>query len=109
MEMINDMSKDFQATLDIVRNEITDATNTIIEETKLTLMTMHLAKDGKLWWRFRYVIIQEGRCTIDTWDSLKEELYSQFFLESVEILARQKLDELKHIDNIQEYVSSLWG
>ncbi|KAA0046344.1 uncharacterized protein E5676_scaffold426G00510 [Cucumis melo var. makuwa] len=37
--------------------------------------------------------MQEGRCTIDTWDALKRELRSQFFLENVEILARRKLRE----------------
>ncbi|KAA0025806.1 uncharacterized protein E5676_scaffold447G00500 [Cucumis melo var. makuwa] len=40
--------------------------------------------------------MQEGRCTIDTWDALKRELRSQFFPENVEILARRKLRELKH-------------
>ncbi|KAA0060753.1 uncharacterized protein E5676_scaffold451G00450 [Cucumis melo var. makuwa] len=40
--------------------------------------------------------MQEGRFTIDTWDSLKRELRSQFFPENVEILARRKLRELKH-------------
>ncbi|KAA0026251.1 uncharacterized protein E5676_scaffold343G00260 [Cucumis melo var. makuwa] len=136
LEMINGMSEDFRATLDIVKNEIADvntrlsltmramanqvpvtkvkvpepkpfcgardakalenfifdleqyfkATNTVTEEAKVTLTTMYLCKDVKLWWRFRYMDIQEGRCTIDTWDVLKKELCSQFFPENVEIL-----------------------
>ncbi|TYJ96653.1 9-cis-epoxycarotenoid dioxygenase NCED6 [Cucumis melo var. makuwa] len=105
LEMINDMSEDFRVTLDVVRNEIADvnarlsltmdakalenyffdleqyfkATNTVIEEAKVTLATMHLSNDAKLWWRSRYADIQEGRCTVDTWDALKRELHSQFF------------------------------
>ncbi|TYJ95557.1 uncharacterized protein E5676_scaffold767G00570 [Cucumis melo var. makuwa] len=42
------------------------ATNTITEEAKVTLTTIHLSEDAKLWWRSRYMDIQEGRCTIDT-------------------------------------------
>ena len=70
---------------------------------------MHLSKDAKLWWRSRYIDIQEGRCTIDTWDALKKELHSQFFPENVEILSQQKLRELKHTSNIQEYVKQFAG
>ncbi|TYK02127.1 uncharacterized protein E5676_scaffold388G00020 [Cucumis melo var. makuwa] len=144
LEMINGMSEDFRATLDVVRNEIADVntrpsltmramanqvsvggvvpvtkvkvpepkpfcgvrdakalenfifdleqyfktTNTVTEEAKLTLATIYLCEDAKLWWRSRYLDIQEGRCIIDTWDVLKKELCSQFFPENVEILAR---------------------
>ena len=42
----------------------------------MTLATMHLSEDTKLWWRSRYVDIQEGHCIIDTWDALKKELCS---------------------------------
>ena len=165
IEMINGMSEDFRATLDVVRNEIVEvntkvnltmralanqapaggamavgkikipepkpfcgardakalenfifdieqyfkATNTVAEEAKVTLATMHLSEDAKLWWRSRYIDIQEGRCVIDTWDSLKRELRSQFFPENVEILARRKLRELKHTGSIREYVKQFAG
>ncbi|KAA0045513.1 uncharacterized protein E6C27_scaffold1202G00660 [Cucumis melo var. makuwa] len=78
------------------------ATNTFTEKAKVTLTTMHLCEDAKLWWRSRYMDIQEGHCTIDTWDVLKKELRSQFFTENVEILPRRKLCDLKHIGNIRE-------
>ncbi|KAA0047605.1 Endo-1,4-beta-xylanase A [Cucumis melo var. makuwa] len=80
LEMINSMLEDFQATLDVVRSEIADvntrlsltmramanqapiggavpvtkyfkATNTVTEEAKVTLATMYLCEDAKLWWR----------------------------------------------------------
>ncbi|TYK03044.1 uncharacterized protein E5676_scaffold46G001390 [Cucumis melo var. makuwa] len=85
------------------------ATNTIAEEAKVTLATMHLSEDAKLWWRSRYVDIQEGRCTVDTWDALKRELRSQFFPENVEILARRKLRDLRHTGEIREYVKQFAG
>ncbi|KAA0035831.1 uncharacterized protein E6C27_scaffold403G001310 [Cucumis melo var. makuwa] len=78
------------------------ATNIVTEEAKVTLATMHLCEDAKLWWRSRYMDIQKGRCTINTWDVLKKELRSQFFPKNVEILTRQKLHDLKHTGNIQE-------
>jgi len=53
--------------------------------------------------------IQEGRCTIDTWERLKQELRSQFFPENVEILARRKLRELRHTGTIREYVKQFAG
>ncbi|KAA0045427.1 uncharacterized protein E6C27_scaffold294G00240 [Cucumis melo var. makuwa] len=52
---------------------------------------------------------KEGRCTIDTWDTLKRELRSQFFLENVEILARRKLCDLRHNGEIREYVKRFAG
>ncbi|KAA0062982.1 uncharacterized protein E6C27_scaffold468G00790 [Cucumis melo var. makuwa] len=83
------------------------ATNTVVEEAKVTLATMHLSEDEKLW--SRYVDIQEGRCTVDTWDALKRELRSQFFPENVEILARRKLRDLRHTGEIREYVKQFAG
>ncbi|TYJ97410.1 uncharacterized protein E5676_scaffold194G002310 [Cucumis melo var. makuwa] len=85
------------------------ATNTVTEEAKVTLAMMHLPEDVKLWWRSQYVDMQEGRCTIDTWDALKGELRSQLFLENVEIFAQRKLHELKHTGNIREYVKQFAG
>ena len=80
------------------------ATHTETEEEKITVATMHLAEDAKLWWRSKYVDIQEGRCTIDTWERLKQELRSQFFPKNVAIMARRKLRDLKHTSSIREYV-----
>ncbi|KAA0053581.1 uncharacterized protein E5676_scaffold522G001010 [Cucumis melo var. makuwa] len=58
------------------------ATNTVTEKVQVTLATMHLSEDAKLWQRSQYIDIHEGRYTIDTWDALKKELCSQFILEN---------------------------
>ena len=47
--------------------------------------------------------------TQDTWDNLKKELCSQFFLENVEILAQRKLCELGHTGTIWKYVKQFTG
>ena len=54
------------------------------ERVKVTMATMYLSGDAKLWWRTKYDGIQHGRCTIDNWEDLKRELKAQFFLENVE-------------------------
>ncbi|TYK00959.1 uncharacterized protein E5676_scaffold602G001360 [Cucumis melo var. makuwa] len=59
------------------------ATNTVTEEAKVTLATMHLSED--------------------------RELRSQFFPENVEILARRKLRDLRHTGEIREYVKQFAG
>ncbi|TYK07966.1 uncharacterized protein E5676_scaffold265G00940 [Cucumis melo var. makuwa] len=77
LDMINGMSEDFRATLDVVKNGIADvntklsltmramanqvsiegavpvtkATNTVTDEAKVTLAMMYLREDAKLWWR----------------------------------------------------------
>nr|CAD1839580.1 unnamed protein product [Ananas comosus var. bracteatus] len=74
------------------------------EESKVTFATMYLDGDAKLWWRTRYEDIQEGRCTIDTWEDLKKELKAQFLPENVEFIARRNLRRLQQTGSIREYV-----
>lgn len=71
---------------------------------KVSTATMYLSGDAKLWWRTKYTDIQCGRCTVDTWDVLKQELRSQFFPENVEYNARKQLRDLKHTGTVHEYV-----
>ncbi|TYK28632.1 uncharacterized protein E5676_scaffold2030G00580 [Cucumis melo var. makuwa] len=135
LEMINGMPKDCRATLDVVINEIVDVSarlNLTMRATANQAPTggaipvsrvkipepkpFCRAKDAKALENFifylkqsRYIDLQEGRCTIDTWDALKKELRSQFFSENVEILAQRKLRELKHTCNVREYVKQFAG
>ena len=59
------------------------ASGTNSEETKVSLASMHLSDDAKLWWRSKVIDIQNGQCTIDTWEDLKKELRALFFRENV--------------------------
>ncbi|KAA0065492.1 uncharacterized protein E6C27_scaffold17G001980 [Cucumis melo var. makuwa] len=95
------MSEDFQATLDVVKNEITDV------NARLNLTMRAMANQAPIGETIS--VSKEGRCTIDTWDALKKELNSQIFPENVEILALRKLCDLKHTGKIWEYVKQFAG
>ncbi|XP_028107290.1 uncharacterized protein LOC114306273 [Camellia sinensis] len=74
------------------------------EETGISMATMYLSGDAKLWWRTKHDEMQRGLCTIETWGQLKHELKLQFFLENIEYNARRALRDLKHTDTIRDYV-----
>ena len=46
--------------------------------------------------------IQYDLFTVNIWESLKNELRSQFFPENVEIIAGRKLREVRHTRNIKD-------
>ena len=52
----------------------------------------------------RFLEIEKGTCTIDTWADFKREIKKQFYLEDVEYLARKKIKYLKHTGLICYYV-----
>ena len=41
---------------------------------QVTMATMYLSGDVKLWWRTRYEDVLEGRCEINAWEELNREL-----------------------------------
>ena len=65
---------------------------------------MFLSDNAKVWWRTKYQEIQEGRCRINTWEELKQELKVHFYPENVNYMARRKLRELRQIGSVQDYV-----
>lgn len=62
---------------------------------------MYLFGDSKLWWRTKYIDIQEGQLRIDTWDDLKNKMKSQFYP------ARWNLKCLPQMGIVREYVKQL--
>ncbi|KAK3026149.1 hypothetical protein RJ639_042592 [Escallonia herrerae] len=73
------------------------------EATKVSMATMYLVGDAKLWWWKKYTEIEDGSCIINTWDILKRELKSQFFPENTAFNARKVLLECKHTGLVREY------
>ncbi|KAE8699135.1 Flowering locus K-like proteiny domain [Hibiscus syriacus] len=71
------------------------------EEDKVSMASMYLAGDAKLWWRSKFV---DGVCSINTWDDLRKELKKTFFPENVEYNARKKLRGLTQTGTVCEYV-----
>ena len=43
----------------------------------------------------QYFGVQEGKCQINTWEKLKQELKVHFYLENVDYMVRWKLRELR--------------
>ncbi|KAK3011070.1 hypothetical protein RJ639_010745 [Escallonia herrerae] len=73
------------------------------EAIKVSMATMYLVGDAKLWWWKKYAKIEDGSCVINTWDILKRELKSQFIPENTAFNARKALLECKHTGSVQEY------
>ena len=73
------------------------------EATKVHTATLYLNDNATLWWRRRFIDIEKGTCTIDTWDAFKQEIKRQFYPEDVAYLARKNMKHLKHTSSIREY------
>jgi hypothetical protein len=76
------------------------------DDQKVSMATMYLTGDAKLWWRTKSDEIERGVCTIETWEVLKRELKAMFFPENVEYNARRALRDLKHTGTIRDYVKA---
>ncbi|KAK3031129.1 hypothetical protein RJ639_035127 [Escallonia herrerae] len=79
------------------------------EATKVSMAALYLVRDAKLWWRKKYAKIEDGSCVINTWDILKRELKSQFFLENTTFNARKALLECKHTGSVREYCQAFFA
>ena len=79
------------------------------EDLKVSMATMYLSRDAKVWWRMKYDDLQHGRCIIATWDDLKREIKTQFFPKNVAYLACRKLRKLKQTGTVCEYVKKFSG
>ena len=73
-------------------------------EDQVTITSMYLVEDAKLWWRTRMEDVGAGRATIATWEALKQELKDQFLPLNVAWIARESLKALKQKGSIRDYV-----
>ena len=75
------------------------------EHEKVTITSMYLCGDAKLWWRTRLQDDENSnRPKIETWERLKKELKDQFLPCNTAWVARESLKKLKHTSSIREYV-----
>ena len=74
------------------------------EATKVRTATLYLTDNATLWWRRRFMEIEKGLCTIDTWADFKREIKKQFYPEDVGYMARRKIKHLRHTGSICDYV-----
>ena len=72
---------------------------------KVSITSMYLTGDAKLWWRIRMEDdVESGRPQITTWETLKKELKDQFLPTNTPWMAREALQRLRHIGSMREYV-----
>ena len=71
---------------------------------KVRIAMLYLIDNATLWWRRRFLEIEKGTCTIDTWADFKREIKKQFYLEDARYIARREIRHLKHTWSIQDYV-----
>ena len=72
---------------------------------QVTITSMYLTGDAKLWWRTRLDDdASAGRPKIETWDVLKKELKDQFLPLNTAWVAREALKKLRHSGSVRDYV-----
>ena len=74
------------------------------EATKVRSATLYFIDNATLWWRRRFMEIEKGTFTIDTWADFKREIKKQLYPEDMEYMARKKIKHLKHTGSIHDYV-----
>ncbi|XP_070049418.1 uncharacterized protein [Nicotiana tomentosiformis] len=75
------------------------------EKEKVTLTSMYLSEDAKLWWRTRVAEDESlGRPKIESWERLRKELKDQFLPNNTSWITRDKLKRLKHTGSVRAYV-----
>ncbi|KAG6482740.1 hypothetical protein ZIOFF_059378 [Zingiber officinale] len=74
------------------------------ETEKVTIASMYLIGDAKLWWQTRMVDdANAGRQKIDMWDRLKKEMKDQFLPGNTSWIARDGLKRLKQSGSMRDY------
>ncbi|KAK4383415.1 hypothetical protein Sango_2777300 [Sesamum angolense] len=77
----------------------------ILEAKKVSITSMYLSGNAKLWWRTRLSNdASANRNKIETWEVLKKELKDQFLPCNTSWLARESLRKLKHAGTLRDCV-----
>ena len=72
--------------------------------TKVRIVTLYLTDNATLLWCRRFMDIEKGTCTIDTWEDFKKEIKKKFYSEDMDYMAHKKIKHLKHTGSIRDYV-----
>lgn len=77
----------------------------IADADKVSITSMYLSDDAKLWWRTRVNdTMSSGRPPVETWEDLKKELKDQFLPGNTAWVAREAIRRLKQTGSIREYI-----
>ncbi|GJU98143.1 ATP-binding cassette subfamily C member 8 [Tanacetum coccineum] len=78
--------------------------NVVDDASKIKMATRYLKDTAALWWRRRYVDIERGTATNDTWAEFVTDFKKQFYPENAKNEAKSRLHKLKKFGMIREYV-----
>jgi len=79
----------------------------IVDKDKLTVATMFLSGDAKMWWTRSKDDKDSGRDLITTWEDMKKEICNQFLPHHASRIARDKRKDLNQTRKIRDYVKVL--
>ncbi|RVW49989.1 hypothetical protein CK203_082283 [Vitis vinifera] len=72
---------------------------------KVSITSLYLTSDAKLWWRTRIEgDAESGKPQITTWETLKNELKDQFIPTNKTWVARESLKGLRHTGSMRDYM-----
>ena len=75
---------------------------------KVSITSLYLTSDAKLWWRTRIEgDAESGKPQITTWETLKNELKDQFIPTNKTWVARESLKGLRHTGSMRDYVKKI--
>ena len=79
----------------------------VMNEEKVSISSMYLLGDAKLWWRTKLEGDAESEShRITTYETLKREPKEQFLPTNAAWLAQESLRRLKHTGTVREYVKA---
>ena len=77
----------------------------VLDGEKVSITSMYLIGDAKLWWRTRIEDdVEFERPQIITLETLKNELKDQFLPTNTSWVAKESLKRLRHIESVRKYV-----
>ncbi|GMI72271.1 hypothetical protein HRI_000896400 [Hibiscus trionum] len=79
-------------------------TNIVDESTKVNIASSYFTHSALLWWRRRCAKESDRDVPIDTWEELQDEIHEAFYPKNAQRELRSKLRQLKHDNNIHDYV-----
>ena len=79
----------------------------VLDQEMITITSMYLSGDAKLWWRTHVEDDADaGRGKDDSWEALKKELKDKFLPTNTAWVVRDSLKKLKQTGTMREYVKT---
>ncbi|GMJ04325.1 hypothetical protein HRI_004101700 [Hibiscus trionum] len=79
-------------------------TNIVDESTKVNIAYSYFTNNALLWWRRRCSEEPDRDVPVDTWEELQDEIHEVFYPKNAQRELHSKLRQLKHDNNIHDYV-----